>query len=227
MKVIQIHPWNVTYHEAIEIQERLRHQLKFEKVSRKIRYVAGTDVSFSKKTGMAWGGVVVLNFPDLSKVEEKWVREKVKFPYISGLLSFREVPVLLSAMDRLEVYPDLILCDGQGNAHPRGIGLASHLGLMLDAPTIGCAKNRLVGEFSKVGPEKGNYTFLWYKGQLVGAVIRTRRRVRPIFVSQGNKITLDESVNMVLTCCQKYRIPEPIREAHLLVTRLRKGEGDG
>ena len=132
------------------------------------------------------------------------------------------ISVLLGALRRLKTDLDLIFCDGQGIAHPRGLGIASHLGLLLDKPTIGCAKTRLVGEFSEVGEEKGCFTHLWYKGHVVGEVVRTRRGVKPLFVSPGHKITLEESVNMVLGCCRKYRLPEPTRQAHLLVSALRR-----
>jgi deoxyribonuclease V len=165
---------------------------------------------------------VVFSFPELLKIEEKWIQDKVRFPYIPGLLSFREIPVLLEALKRLKTDPELIICDGQGIAHPRGLGLASHLGLFVDRATIGCAKSRLVGEFSGVKEEKGSYAPLWYKEQMVGAVVRTRRGVKPLFISPGNRITLDESVKIVLACCGKYRVPEPTRQAHLLVSGLRR-----
>jgi deoxyribonuclease V len=165
---------------------------------------------------------VVFSFPGLSRIEEKWIQDKVNFPYIPGLLSFRELPVLLKALKRLKTDPELILCDGQGIAHPRGLGLASHLGLLVDRATIGCAKSRLVGAFSEVGHQRGSYAPLWYKEQMVGAVLRTRQGVNPLFISPGNRITLDESVKIVLECCRKYRIPEPTRQAHLLVSGLRR-----
>jgi deoxyribonuclease V len=199
--------------------------LDLTKLPGPIRCVAGGDVSFSRKSGRIWAGVVVLSFPDLTKIEEKWIQDKVEFPYIPGLLSFREVPILLEALRRLGSDPDLIICDGQGVAHPRGLGLASHLGLHVNRATIGCAKSRLVGEFSEVKKEKGSHTPLWYKEQMVGAVVRTRRGVKPLFISPGNRITLDESVKIVLECCGKYRMPEPTRQAHLLVSSLRRRQG--
>ncbi len=220
MKIRHLHAWGVSSQEAIKIQSRLRSGLVFKTVPGPIRHVAGTDVSFSKKSGRMWAGVVVLRYPELLKIEEKWVQGEVDFPYIPGLLSFRELPVLLKALERLKTNPELILCDGQGIAHPRGLGIASHLGLLVDKPTIGCAKSRLVGEFSEVGETKGSYTYLWYKGNVVGAVLRTRRGVKPLFISPGNRITLDETVEVVLRCCLKYRMPEPTRQAHLLVSGL-------
>ena len=225
MQIRHLHAWDVSPQEAIQLQKELRSRLDLKKLPGPIRCVAGGDVSFSRKSGRIWAGVVVLSFPDLIKIEEQWIEDKVEFPYIPGLLSFRELPVLLEALERLESDPDLIICDGQGVAHPRGLGLASHLGLHVNRATIGCAKSRLVGEFSEVKKEKGSYTPLWYKEQMVGAVVRTKRDVKPLFISPGNRITLDESVKIVLGCCGKYRMPEPTRQAHLLVSRLRRRPG--
>lgn len=222
MKIRHLHAWDVSSQEAIQIQKELRTQLDLTKLPGTIRHVAGADVSFSRISGRIWAGVVVFTFPELSRIEEKWIEDKVRFPYIPGLLSFRELPVLLKALKRLKTDPELILCDGQGIAHPRGLGLASHLGLLVDRPTVGCAKSRLVGAFSAVGQQKGSYAPLWYKEQRVGAVLRTRRGVKPLFISPGNRITLDESVKIVLECCRKYRMPEPTRQAHLLVSGLRR-----
>ena len=222
MQIRHLHVWDVSAQEAIQLQKELRSRLDLTKLPSPIRYVAGADVSFSRKSGRIWAGVVVFSFPELLKIEEKWIQDKVRFPYIPGLLSFREIPVLLGALKRLKTDPELIICDGQGIAHPRGLGLASHLGLLVDRATIGCAKSRLVGEFSGVKEEKGSYAPLWYKEQMVGAVVRTRRGVKPLFISPGNRITLDESVKIVLECCGKYRVPEPTRQAHLLVSGLRR-----
>ncbi|MGD9034099.1 MAG: deoxyribonuclease V [Desulfobacteraceae bacterium] len=222
MKIRHLHVWDVSSQGAIQIQKELRSRLDLTELPSPIRRVAGADVSFSRKSGRIWAGVVVLSFPELSRIEEKWVQDKVSFPYIPGLLSFRELPVLLKALKRLKTVPELIICDGQGIAHPRGLGLASHLGLLVDMATIGCAKSRLVGEFSEVEEQKGSSAPLWYKEQVVGAVVRTRRGVKPLFISPGNRITLDESVKIVLACCGKYRMPEPTRQAHLLVSGLRR-----
>jgi deoxyribonuclease V len=222
MQIRHLHFWDVSAQEAIQLQKELRSRLDLTKLSSPIRRVAGADVSFSRKSGRIWAGVVVLSFPELSRIEEKWVQDKVSFPYIPGLLSFRELPVLLKVIKRLKTDPELIICDGQGIAHPRGLGLASHLGLLVDMATIGCAKSRLVGEFSEVEEQKGSSAPLWYKEQVVGAVVRTRRGVKPLFISPGNRITLDESVKIVLACCGKYRMPEPTRQAHLLVSGLRR-----
>jgi len=185
MKTRSLHPWDVSYREAVEIQKALRPQLVFKEFRSKIVFVAGADVSCSKKTDRLWAGVIVLRYPGFEKVEERWVEETSTFPYVPGLLSFREIPPLLKAFQRIAHEPDLIFCDGQGIAHPRGMGLASHLGLLLERPTIGCAKSRLVGEFAEVGQERGDFSPLLYKGKKTGAVVRTRSGVKPLFVSPG------------------------------------------
>ena len=227
MQIKHLHVWDVSTKEAIQLQKELKSRLDLTKLPSPIRCVAGVDVAFSKKSGHIWAGVVVFSFPELLKIEEKWIKDRIRFPYIPGLLSFRELPVLLKALKTLKTDPELIICDGQGIAHPRGLGLASHLGLHVDGATIGCAKSRLVGEFSKLKEEKGSYTPLWYKEQVVGAVVRTKRGVKPLFISPGNRITLDESVKIVLECCGKYRMPEPTRQAHLLVSDLRRRQEVG
>jgi deoxyribonuclease V len=224
MQIRRLHTWNVTVEEAFDMQKKLEPILDLRPLTNDVKTVAGVDVSSSKKTDRLWAGVVVFKYPQLIKVEEKWVQERARFPYIPGLLSFREIPPLLAALERLEIEPDLILCDGQGIAHPRRLGLATHLGLVLNKPTIGCAKSRLIGEFAAVGLEKGDYSRLHYKNRIIGAVLRTRKGVKPLFISPGNRINLKDSLKMVLGCTVRYRTPEPTREAHLLVNRIRKLE---
>ena len=224
MQIRQLHAWEVSAQEAVAIQRKLEPILDLRPLPKKVKTVAGADVSTSKKSDRLWAGVTVFKYPQLIKMEEKWVHGRARFPYIPGLLSFREIPPLLEALKRLEIEPDLILCDGQGIAHPRRLGLASHLGLVLNKPTIGCAKSRLIGEFSAVGAEKGDYSRLLYKNRIIGAVLRTRKGVKPLFISPGNKITLEESLKVVLGCAVRYRMPEPTREAHLLVNRIRRLE---
>jgi deoxyribonuclease V len=224
MEIRHLHPWDVPFEKAIEIQKRLRRLLTLSPLPGAVTHVAGLDVAFSKTSGHMWGGAVILTFPELVKKEEIRVKAKMRFPYIPGLLSFREIPVLLEVIMRLKIDPDIFLCDGQGTAHPRGLGLASHLGLWIDRPTIGCAKTALVGAFPAVGDRKGDWVYLHHHGRVVGAVLRTRAKVKPVFVSPGNRITLSESVNIVLRCCLKWRIPEPIRQAHLLVNTARREE---
>jgi deoxyribonuclease V len=226
MRFRRLHSWIVSAQEALEIQRSLRPKIRLVPLSQSIEHVAGTDVSYSRRTNTLWGGVTVFTYPGLAKLEEKWASDQSLFPYVPGLLSFREIPVLLLALKQIRTCPDVILCDGQGIAHPRGIGIATHLGLVLDMPTIGCAKSRLVGDFGALGEKKGSHTALRYKGSTVGAVVRTRPGTKPIFVSPGFKLTSREAISISLNCTEKYRIPEPIRSAHLLVNKLRrKAEG--
>jgi deoxyribonuclease V len=226
MDIHELHPWNVTYKEAVKIQKCLRDKVIFRKIERKIKYIAGLDVSYAKGANTLWAGVVVLDFPSLVKIEERWTQKKVFFPYIPGLLSFREIPALLDALKTVEVDPDLIFCDGQGIAHPRGLGLASHLGVLLHKPTIGCAKSPLIGKFDPVGKRRGEHVYLRYQNRVIGAVVRTRSRVKPVFVSPGYAVVLKDCIRFTLETCPTYRIPEPTRQAHLLVNSVRCKSGE-
>ena len=185
-----------------------------------VQRVAGVDVSFHQNKVFA--AVVILEFPRMRKSEQATAEVLITFPYIPGLLSFREIPVLLDALREIELDPDLIFCDGQGVAHPRGLGLASHLGVLLNKPTIGCAKSLLIGEFDPVGEDRGDYVYLRYQDRVIGAVVRTRSRVKPVFVSPGYGVMLEDSIRFVLETCPTYRIPEPTRQAHLLVNSVRR-----
>jgi deoxyribonuclease V len=227
MVIFDLHPWDVTYIEAIKIQKDLKDKISLKKINKRIKYVAGLDVSYTKGSNIMWAGVVVLDFPSLNKAEERWSQKKVSFPYIPGLLSFREIPALIDALRKVEIEPDLIFCDGQGIAHPRGLGLASHLGILLNKSTIGCAKSPLVGTYNQVGEGKGNYVYLMHQNRIIGAVVRTRSKVKPIFVSPGYGVILNDCVKFVLETCSKYRIPEPTRQAHLLVNSVRSGQLSG
>jgi len=227
IQVRRLHPWRVSRERAVEIQKNLRSHICLDKARGPIRCVAGADVASSKRTDAVWAGVAVLRYPELEVLEERWVRGESHFPYVPGLLSFREIPALLQVMEDLQTDPDVILCDGQGIAHPRGFGLACHLGLVLEKPTIGCAKSRLVGQFSEVGTDKGSHAELWHEKQVIGAVARTRSGVKPLFVSPGHRMTLDASLKVVFGCCKKYRVPEPIRLAHALVNKARQRDEPG
>ncbi len=225
MDILDLHPWNVTHEEAVKIQKCLRDKVILKRIDKRINYIAGLDVSYAKGANAVWAGVVVLDFPSLVKIEEGWIQKKVSFPYIPGLLGFREIPALLEVLRKIEVEPDLIFCDGQGIAHPRGLGIASHLGVLLHKPTIGCAKSRLVGEFDPVGQDRGDYVYLRYQNRVIGAVVRTRSRVKPIFISPGYGVMLQDCIRFVLETCPTYRIPEPTRQAHLLVNSVRCDPG--
>lgn len=189
----------------------------------RVRYVAGADVSTQGERGYAI--VAVLSFPGLSVVEVRGFEAPLEFPYVPGLLGFREVPLVVGALEQVKSNVDVIILDGHGLAHPRSLGLASHTGLFLDVPTVGCAKSRLVGEHQEPGREKGSVTDLVYRNKVVGKVVRTRTGVSPVYVSIGNRIDLEGAVDLVLACCTKYRLPETTRRAHNAANRLRRGEG--
>lgn len=227
MIISDLHPWDVTYKEAAKIQKELKDKVSLKKIDKKIKYVAGLDISYAKGSNVMWAGVVVLDFSSLNKAEERWSQKKVNFPYIPGLLSFREIPALIDVLRKIEIEPDLIFCDGQGIAHPRGLGLASHLGILLNKSTIGCAKSPLVGTYNQVGERKGNYAYLMHQNRIIGAVVRTRSKVKPLFVSPGYGVMLNDCVKFVLETCSKCRIPEPTRQAHLLVNSVRSRKLSG
>lgn len=191
----------------------------------RVRYVAGADVSTQDDRGYAT--VVVLSFPELSVVEVRGYEAPLTFPYVPGLLAFREIPPVVGALRKVESEVDALILDGHGLAHPRGMGLASHLGLFLDVPTIGCAKTRLVGAHEEPGGEKESTADLVYREKIIGRVVRTRKNVSPVYVSVGNRVDLDSAVDLVLRCCTKYRLPETTRKAHDAANRLRLGEDPG
>lgn len=214
MKTHSLHPWNVTPTEAREIQDRFRNHVLQKNVARlrHIRHVAGVDVSIKKNRVIA--AIVVLDFSSLEIVASSIHRQPVRFPYVPGLLTFRECPALLAAYEKIRVEPDLVLVDGQGIAHPRRFGLAAHLGVLLGKPTIGCAKSRLIGVYEEPHEKAGCYTDLFDGEELIGAVMRTRTNVKPLFISVGHKIELPTALDLVLNCCRGYRLPEPTRLAH-------------
>ena len=219
-----LHPWDLTPAQAVALQKELRSQLELRPLEAPPRLVAGADLSFDKGSDTVWAGIVVLSFPDLKIVEERGLQMQARFPYVPGLLSFREAPALLEVWEKLENRPDVLVLDGQGTAHPRGFGLACHLGLWLQIPTIGCAKTLLCGHFETPDEARGARSPLLYKGEQIGAVLRTKTRVSPVYVSPGDRIDLDGAVETLLKCNGGYRIPEPTRRAHLFVNRLRRGE---
>ncbi len=240
MKYLKLHRWNVSYKKAAEIQEKLKKSIILKSPEKQINLIAGADVSYlpencsqpparnlttagKKKSYVFFASVIVFELQTMQRVEAVTASGTVDFPYIPGLLSFRESPILLKAIKKIKSEPDAIILDAQGIAHPRGIGLASHIGLILDKPSIGCAKTRLIGEFNDVEEEVGNYTLLKVKEKTVGAVLRTRKNVKPVFISPGHKIDLNTSIDLVLKCCRGYRLPEPIRQAHKLVKKTATG----
>jgi deoxyribonuclease V len=212
--------WPKDLKRARKLQEILREKVKITPLKKRPEYIAGVDASFlnNKVIGVA----CLYNYPDVLLTEEAYAVTEILFPYIPGFLSFREGPVIIRAIRSLKIKPDLILFDGQGIAHPKGLGIASHIGVILDMPTIGCAKSRLIGEYKEPGMKKGNQSFLRYNGKIVGVVLMTRDNVRPLFVSPGNKIDLRGSIEIALGCTQKYRLPEPLRRADFISKKIKR-----
>jgi deoxyribonuclease V len=206
----------VTPSDGIQLQKKLSKMVSRRWDGREVELVAGMDVHFPSKK-IAKATIVLLDFKHLRRVESTAVEVSCNFPYVPGLLSFREIPPLLEAWKKLKHMPDLILCDGQGIAHPRGLGLASHIGLILDIPTVGCAKSPLYGTFQEPGPQKGDQTSIRdNKGNIIGKVLRTRDNTRPLYISVGHRINILRAVKLVLQCTPRYRISEPLRAAHRL-----------
>jgi len=226
VKIERLHSWQVSITQALDIQLGLAARVSKVSEVATPRFIAGVDISASKAQEMATGAVVILSYPELRLVETKIVNGKLNFPYIPGLLSFRESPLVLAACEKLTITPDLILVDGQGVAHPRRMGLASHLGLFLNTPTIGCAKSRLCGSHKVPGVEPGSYAELLDNGEVIGAVLRTKLEVSPVYVSIGHKVDLQTAIHWVLECCRGYRLPEPARLAHLAASGSLKQERD-
>lgn len=221
----KLHDWNLTPREAIELQKELRNRVRIEPLDlRQVKTVAGADISFNKFSPTVYAGVVVVRLDTMAVVEEVGVVSETKFPYVPGLLSFRESPSVLEAWSKLETEPDAVMFDGQGIAHPRRVGIASHVGLLINRPTFGCAKSVLVGKYDEPPEERGAWSPLIDKGETVGAALRTKARVQPIYVSPGHLIDLESAIDLTLRCDGGYRQPEPTRRAHLLVNALRRGE---
>ena len=214
------HRWDLTPIEAIALQSELRGRVVCEDRIGEVQCVAGIDVGFEDEMRTARSAVVVLEFPGLQLLDWVVARAAVRFPYVPGLLSFREAPVVLQAFERLHVIPDLILYDGSGVAHPRRFGIASHLGLLLDTPTIGVAKTRLIGEHPHAPKRKGKWVPLTDQNELIGAVLCTRDDVKPLYVSVGHRVSLATAVRYVLACITRYRLPETTRWAHRLASGL-------
>jgi deoxyribonuclease V len=223
MRIHPIHPWDVSPREAIQLQNSLRQRIvTVSNLSfNQIRRVAGADLAFSDDGKVALAGVVVFSFPDLQILERQFAEVPVHFPYIPGLLTFREGPALLEAFSKVRIEPDVIFFDGQGIAHPRGCGIASDMGLFLNKPTIGCAKSRLIGDHREPGPQPGNWSPLRHAGRIIGSVLRTKESCKPLFVSIGHRIDLKMAMRIAMACVDGHRIPKPTREADSYVARLK------
>ncbi|BBL70143.1 deoxyribonuclease V [Methylogaea oryzae] len=213
------HPWNVTPAEAIAIQQALRgHVLAEDQLPPDISTVAGVDVGFEDGGKITRAAVAVLDYPGLALIDQAIARLPTAFPYVPGLLSFREIPAVLAALEQLDTLPDLILCDGQGYAHPRRFGIACHLGVLTGIATIGVGKSRLVGRHGELAAEKGAWVPLEDKGEIIGAVLRSRAGVSPLYVSIGHRVGLSTALDWVLRCTGRYRLPETTRHAHRLAS---------
>jgi len=218
------HPWDLSPREAVALQQQLRSLIRLEPLTSPIRFIGGADLSYDKHSDEFYAGIVVLRYHDLTPACYAGLNSKAPFPYIPGLLSFREIPALLTAWEHLPLRPDVVICDGHGIAHPRRMGIAAHFGLLTGVPSIGCAKKILVGSYKEPAPGKGSYEPILHQQEHLGFALRTKDRVKPVFVSPGHLVSLEQSRQIVLHCSGKYRLPEPTRQAHLLVNRLRRGE---
>jgi deoxyribonuclease V len=216
--------WPENISEAKAAQMSLEGRVTIVPYIKKPIFVAGVDASFmgDKVIGVA----CLFKYPELIPIEDAYAVMKVSFPYIPGFLSFREGPAIIEALNRLKTKPDLILFDGQGIAHPKRLGIASHIGILIDVPTIGCAKSRLIGKYKEPKFRKGEWAQLKHKGEIVGAVLRTRDYIKPVFVSPGHRIDLKTSIKIVLACTGKFRIPEPVRRADSISKRIKKEKLD-
>ncbi len=214
MKMYLSHSWNLSPTEAIALQYEWRSHLILTDQLSVVRRVAGVDVGFEANGTITRAAVVVLCYPELEVLETAIARRPTTFPYRPGLLSFRELPAVLDALEQVRATPDLLLCDGQGIAHPRRFGIASHLGLLVDIPSIGVAKTRLWGTHDSPSNERGSWTPLRTSGEIIGAVLRTRPHVKPLYISPGHRISLETAVAYVMGCCTRYRLPETTRHAH-------------
>ena len=207
-------PKTITIEEARSEQERLRKKVRLSPLRHDPSFVAGVDAAFSNERVFA--AACLYSFPELRLIERRLAVRKLRFPYVPGFLAFREGPAIIAALNMLSRKPDVLLVDGQGIAHPRGFGIASYIGVQLDIPAIGCAKSRLIGSYEEPGNRKGTWSVLFFEDKVIGAVVRTRDNVRPLFISSGHKIDVKSAVSLALSCLSNYRIPEPIRCADML-----------
>ncbi|MCX7794367.1 MAG: deoxyribonuclease V [Thermodesulfovibrionales bacterium] len=212
--------WPSEADEARRLQKELSERVRIEPFKKTLRYIAGADASYLGEKII--GAMTLFSYSDMRLLEEVWAVEKIGFPYIPGLLSFREGPVLLKASKKLTLKPDLILFDGHGICHPERLGIASHMGVILDIPTIGVAKSLLIGEYKEPGSKRGDRSYIYIDGEIRGVALRTRSHTKPIFVSPGHMVGLEDSIDIVLNCCKKYRSPEPLRRADILSRIIRK-----
>jgi deoxyribonuclease V len=216
------HSWYITLDEAKKLQNSLARKIKICHLPSKIKRVAGFDVSYLKEENMLIAGMVIIDYPSLNFCDSFVITDQINFPYIPGYLSFREAPVLLKLIEKHPKKADVFLFDGHGVAHPRGLGIASHLGVLTNMPSIGCAKKKLIGDYELPDTKKTSSTDLVYKGEIIGKVLRTKAGVKPVFISVGQRTSLEQATEFVLSCTTTYRLPEPTRLAHNTVYNYRK-----
>lgn len=214
----------LTVTAATQIQNGLRDDIVIQARNFPVNVIAGADISFNKFSTTVYAGIILLRFPELLPIGYSLVKKEVLFPYVPGYLAFREVPALMAAWENLPVKPDLLVVDGHGIAHPRRMGIAAHFGVLANTPTVGCAKKVLCGKYEEPGSVKGSNTPLVFKDEVVGAALRTKNAVKPVFVSPGYLMDVPSSVDVIVQCIGRYRIPEPTRLAHVIVNRFRLGE---
>lgn len=219
-----LHSWDLSPSEAIALQKELQPQIEIKPLQNEPKFVAGADLSFDLGSDTVYAGIVVLSFPALEIVEECGIQTTAPFPYVPGLLSFREAPAILEVWEKLEQKPDVLMLDGQGTAHPRRFGIACHVGIWLGIPTIGCGKTLLCGKWENLGEKRGESAPIVHRGEKIGAALRTRDKVNPIFVSPGHWCDLESALDLTLRCGAGLKLPEPTRRAHGFVNRLRRGE---
>lgn len=218
MIIQDLHSWSLTPAAAIALQSRLAAQIVEQDLFGEIRLIAGIDAGFEDEGRVTKAAVCILSFPDLKTVESVVARRPTDFPYVPGLLSFREIPAILEALKQVRTAPDMLFCDGQGRAHPRRLGIASHLGLITDLPSVGIAKSLLCGSHDAPASEKGSHTPLLHRGEIIGAALRTRKNIKPVYVSAGHKISLPSAIDYVMRCLTRYKLPEPTRLADKLAS---------
>lgn len=220
MRFQKLHPWHISPDKAIIYQKKLSQHICLLPKFTQIKIVAGVDASY--KNQHIIGVIAILNYPELNLLDCYYQVEKADFPYIPGLLTFREGPVILNILPKIKWEPDLFFFDGQGIAHPRKMGIATHMGLLIDRPTIGCAKSPLLGTYKLPDRLKGSYSLIFHKDSIIGAVVRTRNNVKPVFVSAGHYINLEKSIELTLSCTTCFRLPEPLRQAHILTQKIKR-----
>lgn len=228
MEIHRKHPWRISINEAREIQTKMRSRvnLKSSIQLRSIKTIAAADISYSLRSKNLFAAVVLFSFPELKLITAKALKFKANFPYVPGYLSFREIPALIPIFEELKENVDVILCDGHGIAHPRRFGIACHIGVILDKPSIGCAKSRMIGSYTETSSEKGKYSNFSDGDEKIGIVLRTRKNFKPLFISPGHKLNFNDCRTIFLNCLSRYRIPEPLRFAHQYVNGIRMENQD-